>query len=76
MVHLEHPIDSGIRGVGPTQLVPIHDLTAEHLEALRDADAGTDEILAAVTGLSPGQVARLTDNDRSNIIQARRTASA
>ena len=66
MVRLEFPIDSGIKGVPGTLLVPVR----KELEALQGAD--DDAVMAVCTGLSPDQVLRLTPTDRANIIAARR----
>lgn len=71
-VRLEFPIDSGVKGVSPTLLVPVRDLREDELEAFRAADAGEDDILAAITGLTPKQVRKLTPKDRVNIAAARR----
>lgn len=71
MVRLEFRIDSGIKGVGPTLIVPVRDLREDELEALRAADADEDDILAAITGLTPKQVRKLTPTDRINIAAAR-----
>lgn len=73
MVRLEFPIDSGIREVPATVLVPVRNLRTEELEALQDADA--DTLIAVSTGLSLDQVSRLTSNDRAAIVAARRRAS-
>ncbi len=71
MVRLEFPIESGFAGVPATLLVPVRNLSASELEPLQDADP--DTLIAACTGLAPEQVARLTPNDRANIIAARRS---
>lgn len=68
-VCLEWPIDSGIKGITPTQLISVRNLNEAELVELRDADA--DTILARCTGLASGQVVRLTQNDRAAIIAAR-----
>jgi len=70
MVRLEFPIESGLKGVPDTLLVPVRNLRIEELEHLQDADA--DTLMAACTGLSVEQVQRLTPNDRAAIIAARR----
>lgn len=72
MVRLEFPIESGLKEVPAAQLVSVRNLSAEELEHLQGADA--DALIAACTGLSHDQVARLTMNDRTAIQAARRSA--
>ncbi|ADJ22477.1 hypothetical protein Hden_0656 [Hyphomicrobium denitrificans ATCC 51888] len=68
-IRLEHPIDSGLRDIGPAEFCLVRNLRADELEAL--ADAEPDEVLARITGLSPFMVTRLTPADRTNIQAAR-----
>lgn len=74
MVRLEFAIPSGIKSVPGTLYVPVRNLRADELESLQGADE--DTIMAVVTGLSLGQVGRLTPNDRAAIIAARRGIGA
>jgi len=66
-VRLEFAIPSGFKGIPDTLYVPVRNLRVDELARLDD-----DALMAACTGLSLDQAARLTANDRAAIVAARR----
>ena len=69
-IKLEHPLSTGIRNLPLAEFALVRDLHVDEPEEL--ANAGPDEILARICGMSPFMVSQLTTADRANIVAARR----